>query len=82
MRGSAPADGLPPEHAEARARLSAEVAAVVVLGDQFEIDRPHGAVRILDFQPHIRKDEVAVVQRKVLVTRVLPPGSQESVREG
>jgi hypothetical protein len=41
------------------------VTAVVVLRDRFEVDSANAPVRSLGFQPHIRKDEVAVVQRKV-----------------
>jgi hypothetical protein len=36
------------EHPEASSRLSAHMPAVVVLGDEFEIDRAHSAVTVLD----------------------------------
>jgi len=34
------------EHPEASSRFSAHMPAVVVLGDEFEIDRAHGPVTV------------------------------------
>ena len=45
----------PAEHAESCARLPAQVPAVVVLGDQFEIEARIGAVAVLDLQADIRE---------------------------
>ena len=39
---------------------------MVVLGDELEIDGAHGAVTVLDFEPHVREDEAVAVDVKAL----------------
>ena len=49
------------EHPESGIRPSrSDVPAVIVLRDEFEIDRAHGAVSVLDFQADIREDKAVV----------------------
>jgi hypothetical protein len=50
------------------------MSAVVVLGDELEIDRAHGAATVLHLEAHVGKDEPVAIDVKALGVRDGQPG--------